>query len=87
MSASPVLTTCNSLRRWSTSNRHTIGELHILRSFDAANRRIADLRHRMIGVWLVAVLAGLALTYLLARRILRPVQELDQAASEIGRRN
>jgi len=50
---------------------HTIGELHILRSFDAANRRIADLRHRMIGVWLVAVLAGLALTYLLARRILR----------------
>jgi len=64
-----------------------IGELHILRSFDSADNRIATLRQRMFGVWAVAVLVGLALTYLLARRILQPVQELDQAAAEIGRRN
>jgi signal transduction histidine kinase len=64
-----------------------IGELHILRSFDIANRRIDMLRSRMIAVWILAVLIGLALTYLLAKRILRPVQVLDQAAAEIGRRN
>ena len=64
-----------------------IGELHILRSFDTANRRINMLRTRMFAVWILAVLVGLALTYLLARRILRPVQALDQAAAEIGRRN
>ena len=64
-----------------------IGELHILRSFDIANRRIDMLRSRMFAVWVLAVLIGLALTYMLAKRILQPVQALDQAAAEIGRRN
>lgn len=64
-----------------------IGELHILRSFDVANRRIDMLRTRMFAVWVLAVLIGLGLTYLLAKRILHPVQALDQAAAEIGRRN
>lgn len=67
-------------------SRH-VGELHILRSFDTVDRRIATLRQRMFAVWIVAMLAGLALTYLLAKRILQPVQALDQAAAEIGRRN
>lgn len=64
-----------------------IGELRILRSFEAARRRILTLRQNIVIVWLVAVLAGLALTYYLARRILEPVQSLDRAASEIGRGN
>ena len=64
-----------------------VGELHILRSFDTVDRRITTLRQRMFAVWLLAVLAGLALTYLLAKRILRPVKALDEAAAEIGRRN
>ena len=64
-----------------------IGELRILRSFDSADHRIATLRQRMFAVWIIAILIGLALTYLLARRILQPVKALDQAASEIGRRN
>ena len=67
-------------------SRH-VGELHILRSFDTVDRRIQTLRQRMFVVWLIAVLAGLALTYLLARRILQPVKALDMAAAEIGRRN
>jgi signal transduction histidine kinase len=33
------------------------------------------------------MLAGIALTYLLARRLLRPVQELSRAAAEIGKGN
>jgi signal transduction histidine kinase len=64
-----------------------VGELHILRSFESADNRIATLRQRMFAVWAVAILIGIALTYLLAKRILQPVQALDQAAAEIGRRN
>jgi signal transduction histidine kinase len=64
-----------------------IGELHILRSWESARRRISTLGQRMILVWLLAVLVGLATTYALAKRILRPVRALDQAAVEIGRGN
>ncbi len=64
-----------------------IGELRILRSFGAARSRIAALRTRIVGLWGIAVLAGLALTYALARRLLRPVKALDAAAAEIGRGN
>lgn len=64
-----------------------VGELHILRSFATVDRRVSTLRQRMVPVWLIAVLAGLALTYWLAKRILQPVKALDAAAAEIGRRN
>ena len=64
-----------------------VGEIRIFRSFDAARRRIAMLRENIIVIWLLAVLAGLALTYALARRILKPVQALDRAAAEISKRN
>ena len=65
----------------------TVGEIRILRSFDASRRRIAMLRENIIGIWLLAVLVGLALTSALARRILKPVQALDRAATEISKRN
>ena len=64
-----------------------IGELRILRSTESALQRIRGLGRDIILVWLVAVLAGLGLTYSLARRILRPVQELDRGASEVSRGN
>ena len=64
-----------------------IGELRILRSFEAARSRIDTLRRNMIALSLVAILAGLLLTYLLARRILMPIRALDEAALEIGRGN
>ncbi len=64
-----------------------VGELRILRSFDAARRRIGAFRTKIVLMWAAAVLAGLGLTYLLARRIVRPVQALDRAASELSRGN
>lgn len=64
-----------------------IGELRILRSFDAALRRIAMLRRNIVFLWALAVLAGLAMTWALARRLLKPVQALDSAASEIAKGN
>ena len=64
-----------------------IGELRILRSFDAARNRISTLRTNLILLWVFAVLAGFGLTYLLARHLLRPIAELDAAAAEIAAGN
>jgi|SRR5579871_539649 len=63
-----------------------IGELRILR-YDAARSRISALRVRLVETWIAAMLAGFTLTYLLARRLLRPVEVLGQAAAEIGKGN
>lgn len=64
-----------------------VGELRILRSADSARVRIAQLRRRLVILWIGAMLAGILLTYLLARRLLRPVEALDRAAAEIGEGN
>ncbi len=64
-----------------------IGELQILRSFDAARNRISGLRTRIVALWIAAVLLGFAMTYALARRLLRPVQALDSAAVQIAAGN
>lgn len=64
-----------------------IGELRILRSFESARQHIMSLRRNIVLIWLFAVLAGLLLTYSLARRILKPVKELDRAADEVSRGN
>src|SRR5204862_3100292 len=64
-----------------------IGELCILRSFEAAQMRIATLKRNIILLWLGAMLVGLCLTYLLARWIVEPVKKLDLAAAEVTRRH
>ncbi len=64
-----------------------IGELRILRSFEGARQRIAALRRNIVLIWGFAMLLGLALTYALARRILKPVHELDRGAAEVARGN
>ncbi|MGA2737148.1 MAG: ATP-binding protein [Bryobacteraceae bacterium] len=64
-----------------------IGDLWILRSFAAAGERLATLRRNIILLWLLAVAASLGLTYLLARRIVEPLKELDRAAAEVARQN
>jgi signal transduction histidine kinase len=65
----------------------TIGELWIFRSFENATQRLAALRRTIIMLGLFAVLVGLGLTYLLARKIMEPVEKLDLAAAEIARQN
>jgi signal transduction histidine kinase len=65
----------------------SVGELRILRSFKGALNQITAVRSRLAVLWLGAVLAGFGVTYLLARRLLKPVDELDRAASEIGTGN
>jgi signal transduction histidine kinase len=64
-----------------------IGDLWILRSFAAAKKRLATLQRNIILLWLLAVAASLGLTYVLARRIVEPLKELDRAAAEVSRQN
>ena len=64
-----------------------VGELRILRSFNGALNQITAVRSRLGILWLGAVLAGIGATYLLARRLLKPVDELDRAAAEIAAGN
>ncbi len=64
-----------------------VGELWILRSFETATERLAALRRNIIMLWLLAIAAGLGLTYVLARRIVEPVKALDRAAAEVARQN
>ncbi len=64
-----------------------IGELRIYRSFAAARESLSGLVRDVYLIWLAAVLAGLALTFWLARRILRPVKALDRAATQIAKEN
>ncbi len=65
----------------------TVAQLAILHSFNAAAAEIAALRRNISLLWLVSMIAGLALTYLPARRIVEPVKRLDLAAAEVARRN
>jgi signal transduction histidine kinase len=64
-----------------------LGQLYILRSLAGARLRLSALRRDVIVLWLLALLAALVTTYLVARKIMRPVAELDRAAAEIGRQN
>ncbi len=64
-----------------------VGEICILRSFESAQRRIAALYTNIVLLWGAAVLAGFVLSYLLARRIVKPVEQLDRAAAEVARQN
>jgi signal transduction histidine kinase len=64
-----------------------VGALCILRGFDGSQRQIDSLYSKIIVLWILAVSAGLGVTYLLARRIVQPVKELDRAAAEVARHN
>ncbi|MBZ5575823.1 MAG: HAMP domain-containing protein [Acidobacteriia bacterium] len=68
-------------------NHKPVGQLLILRSFEGVQRRLTELYTNIILLWVVAVSAGFVLTYVLARRIVEPVKQLDRAAAEVARQN
>jgi len=67
--------------------RKPVGQICILRSFESAQRRIAGLYNNILLLWILAVSVGFVLTYLLARRIVEPVKQLDRAAAEVALQN
>ena len=64
-----------------------VADLVILRSFEGARQRIGSLYTQIVLLWILAMSIGLGLTYLLARRIVEPVRQLDRAAAEVAHQN
>lgn len=68
-------------------NGDEVGKLYILRSLAGARQRLTELRREIVALWLLALVAALVITYLVARKIMQPVAELDRAAAEIAKQN
>jgi signal transduction histidine kinase len=64
-----------------------VGDLRVVRSSEGARQRIRLLQMVVMLTWLAALVIALALTWLLARKILGPVERLDRAAVEFARGN
>jgi signal transduction histidine kinase len=64
-----------------------VGKLTIARTFGAAGQRLDRLRRDLLLIWAVALILSLLLGYILANRIVRPISELDRAASELGKQH
>lgn len=61
-----------------------LGRLIVFRSFEGARVRLRDLQRSLFLVWLAAVAAGLGFSFLLARRIIQPLNMLDRAAAQVA---
>ncbi|MBL8291605.1 MAG: HAMP domain-containing protein [Bryobacterales bacterium] len=61
-----------------------LGKLIVFRSFEAARVRLRNLQRWLFLVWLAAVAAGLGFSFLLARRIIQPLNMLDRAAARVA---
>ncbi len=64
-----------------------LGEVWILRSFEAGQQAVSILRRDLAIVWGGALLAAMALAWLLAQRLMKPIARLDAAAAEVSRLN
>jgi len=64
-----------------------IADVWILRSFTAEQQAVAILRRDLALVWGGALVAALALVWLLAQRMMRPIARLDAGAAEVSRQN
>ncbi|MDX2149232.1 MAG: ATP-binding protein [Bryobacteraceae bacterium] len=63
------------------------GTLYILRSYADSLSHLDVLRRDLLLMWALAVAAALAVSYWIVRRVVRPVEELDRAATEIAKQN
>jgi signal transduction histidine kinase len=66
---------------------NAVGFLSVLRSLEAATAGYAALRRQIAAIWVVSLALSFAITYVLARRIIRPIEALDHAAAEVAREN
>jgi signal transduction histidine kinase len=63
---------------------HPLGNVLMVRSYAPLRNDIRNLQQRFILIWGTAILAAAVISSLIARRILRPVHDLDRAAARIA---
>jgi signal transduction histidine kinase len=61
-----------------------LGDLLMVRSYEPVRSGIRSLQRRLIWIWGTAILAAALISFVIARKILQPVQELDRAAARIA---
>lgn len=64
-----------------------IGQVVVLRSLAGAGKLFRAISNRLLVLWTLAIVASLALSYLIAGRITRPLEKLVVSAKELGRGN
>lgn len=64
-----------------------IGQVYVLRSLAEAGKLFRAISNRLLVLWTLAILAALALSYLIAGRITRPLEKLVVTAKELGQGN
>ncbi len=71
----------------SSMDGQPIGYLRFLRTHTEHSQRFAGLRLQIAAIWAAAILFGLLVTFVGARRLLRPIRLLDHAARDVARGN
>lgn len=61
-----------------------LGDLLMIRSYQPVRSGVRHLQGRLIWIWGTAILAAALMSWLIALRILRPIQQLDRAAARIA---
>jgi signal transduction histidine kinase len=64
-----------------------IGELFVIRSLAKPRATLVGLQRNVAELWTAGIIVALALTYVLSKRVLEPVRNLDRAAGEVSRGN
>ena len=64
-----------------------LGDVWILRSFRSEQQAVWVLRRDLAVVWGAALLTTLAIAWILAQRLMRPIARLDAGAAEVSRQN
>jgi signal transduction histidine kinase len=64
-----------------------IGQVVMIRSLEEAGRLFRSISNSLLLLWSLSIAAAFVLSYLLAGRILRPIEPLIQSTREVGRGN
>ncbi len=64
-----------------------LGDLLMVRSYEPMRGSIRSLQSQFIWIWGAAIVAASLMSSIIARRILRPIHELDRAAARIAKQD
>jgi signal transduction histidine kinase len=62
-----------------------VGDLLTVRTFESIRRDLDALLRKLVLIWAAAIITGLAVSGFLAHRMLKPIRQLDEAATMIAR--
>ena len=74
-------------RQLTSFDGQRIGQVVVLRSMAVAGRLFRSISNILILLWTVSIAAAFAFSFLLARRVTRPIEALIQGTREYGRGN